>query len=375
MSVSEPIRVLHVIGAMDRGGAETLVMNLYRHMDRSQIQFDFLVNEERRCDYDAEIMGLGGQIFRIPRLALVNYLTYRKACRDFFRNDSHPIVHGHIGFPAAIYLDCAKKLSGAFTIAHSHAQNFPLSPTQLLYSAVAHRVRGKADFYLACSEQAGLNRFGKRIVSGNHFSVLKNGIDTQALCFDFTARKRVRDELGIPSTAPVFGHVGRLTPIKNHPHLLETFRNIKSELPGSWLVLVGRGESEREIKHLVNKLGLNDSVIFAGVRDDVPAFLSAFDVFIFPSFREGLPVSVIEAQASGLPCLLSTGLPELAKISATTEFAELSEGPVVWARRAAELYRSSRSDRTIAIQDAISSGFDIQESADWLTELYLRSIC
>ena len=375
MSVNEPIRVLHVIGAMDRGGAETLIMNLYRHMDRSRIQFDFLVNEERDCDYDAEIQELGGNIYRIPRFTLVNYPTYRRACREFFRNDSHPIVHGHIGFPAAIYLDCAKKLSGAFTIVHSHAQNFPFSFSQLLFAAVAHRVRGKADYYLACSEQAGLDRFGRRIVSGDRFSILKNGIDAQALRFDPIARKRTRDELGIPLSAPVFGHVGRLTPVKNHPHLLETFRAIRTELPDSRLILVGRGESEQEVRDRVGELGLTGSVIFAGVRDDVPALLSAFDVFIFPSFREGLPVSVIEAQASGLPCLLSTGVPELAKISHTTKFVELSEGPSVWARRAVELYGSSRPDRGHAVQDAISAGFDIRESADWLAELYLRSIC
>ena len=373
MSKSSPTRVLHVIGAMDRGGAETLVMNLYRHMDRSRIQFDFLVNEERNCDYDAEIEELGGCIYRIPRFAFVNYLNYRRACRDFFSNDFHPIVHGHIGFPAAIYLDFAKRLSGAFTIAHSHAQNFPLSPSQLLFAAVAHRVRGKADFYLACSEQAGIDRFGKRIVSSNRFGILKNGIDVQALRFDPFARKRIRDEFGIPASAPVFGHVGRLTPVKNHPHLLETFSKIRAELPESKLVLVGRGESEREIKSLVVEFGLSDSVIFAGVRDDVPDLLSAFDVFLFPSFREGLPVSVIEAQASGLPCLLSTGVPELAKISQTTEFVELSEGPAAWALRAVNLLGSSRPDRESAVQDAISAGFDIQESADWLTELYLRS--
>lgn len=373
MHVSEPIRVLHVVGAMDRGGAETLIMNLYRHMDRSRIQFDFLVNETRSCDYDSEIKELGGRIYRIPRFTLVNYLAYRRACQDFFRRDAHPIVHGHIGFPAAIYLTCAKRLSGAFTIVHSHAQNFPLSPSQLLFAAVAHRVRGRADFYLACSEQAGLDRFGKRIVSGERFSILKNGIDTNALRFDPSARKRIRGEFGISPSAPVFGHVGRLTPVKNHPHLLKTFCEIRTELPESKLVLVGRGESEQEVRSLVDELGLSDSVIFAGVRDDVPAFLSAFDVFMFPSFREGLPVSVIEAQASGLPCLLSTGVPELAKISPTTEFVDLAEGPVVWARHAIELFGSSRPDRTDAIQDAVSAGFDIQESADWLTELYLQN--
>lgn len=372
MHSSNPIRVLHVIGAMDRGGAETLIMNLYRHIDRGTIQFDFLVNEDRACDYDEEIRSLGGRIYHIPRFTLLNYPTYLRECRDFFRKNPHPIVHGHIGFPAAIYLGCAKSLSGSFAIAHSHAQNYPLSPSQILFDVVSHRVRGKADYYLACSKQAGLDRFGEKIVSGDSFRVLRNGIDTEELRFDPIARNRVRDELGISPSAPVFGHVGRLTPVKNHSHLLKTFREIKSALPESKLVLVGRGESEKELKSIADELCLSNDVIFAGVRDDVPALLSSFDVFVFPSLREGLSNAVIEAQASGLPCLLSTGVPELAKISPMTVFLSLSEGPSTWAKHAIGLYESPRENRPDAVKDAIRGGFDIRQSADWLTGLYLK---
>ncbi len=373
MSAPSPIRVLHVIGAMDRGGAETLVMNLYRHIDRNAIQFDFLVNEERTCDYDAEIEELGGRLYRIPRFALANYLTYRSACRKFFRRNAHPIVHGHIGFPAAIYLQCAKQQNGAFTIAHSHAQNYPLSPTEAVYRIVSNRVRGKADYYLGCSELAGIDRFGRSIVEGGHFHVLKNGIDAQAIRFDPNERRRIRSELGIDDDAPIFGHVGRLTPIKNHSFLLDVFRKVLDELPGARLLLVGRGEAEDEIRQRVCDLGLSDAVLFLGVRDDVPAVLSAMDVFVFTSFREGLANATIEAQASGLPCLLSTGVPRLAQISRTTEFADLSEGAHAWAQKALTLYRSVRPDRSNAYLDALSAGFDIQESADWLADLYLAN--
>ena len=372
MSPSKPVRVLHVVGAMDRGGAETLIMNLYRHIDRSLIQFDFLVNEERACDYDAEINELGGRIYRIPRFALVNYAAYRSACKSFFHTDTHPIVHGHIGFPAAIYLDCAKNLSNAFTIAHSHAQNYPLSPTELIYRIISNRVRGKADYYLGCSELAGIDRFGRSIVEGGNFHVLKNGIDAQAIRFDPNKRRHIRSELDIDD-APVFGHVGRLTPIKNHSFLLDVFRKVLDELPSACLLLVGRGEAEDEIRQRVCDLGLSDAVLFLGVRDDVPAVLSAMDVFVFTSFREGLANATIEAQASGLPCLLSTGVPQLAKISQTTEFADLSEGASAWAQKALSLYRSGRPDRSSAYLDALSAGFDIQESADWLSDLYLSN--
>ena len=358
---------------MDRGGAETLIMNLYRHIDRHAVQFDFLVNEERTCDYDAEIEELGGRLYRIPRFALANYLTYRNACRKFFRRNVHPIVHGHIGFPAAIYLQCAKQQNDAFTIAHSHAQNYPLNPTEAVYRIVSNCVRGKADYYLGCSELAGIDRFGRNIVEGGNFHVLKNGIDAQAIRFDPNERRRIRSELDIDDDAPVFGHVGRLTPIKNHLFLLDVFRKVLDELPSARLLLVGRGEAEDEIRQRVCDLGLSDAVLFLGVRDDVPAVLSAMDVFVFTSFREGLANATIEAQASGLPCLLSTGVPQLAKISQTTEFADLSEGTGAWAQKALSLYRSGRPDRSSAYLDALSAGFDIQESADWLSDLYLSN--
>ena len=151
------IRVLHVIGAMDRGGAETMIMNLYRAIDRTKVQFDFLVHEQRVCDYDEEIKDLGGEVFRgLPRFKVVNYSTYRDECRDFFsRHSEHPVVHGHIGSCAPVYLREAKR-QGRVTIAHSHSQKFPLSVTELGFRALAYPVRRVADNFIACSMEAGL---------------------------------------------------------------------------------------------------------------------------------------------------------------------------------------------------------------------------
>ena len=144
------IRILHVVTYMGRGGLETMIMNYYRQMDRTKVQFDFLVNEENPCDYDSEIQALGGRIFRIPRYKLFNYSIYKTACKRFFSQHNYPIVHGHIGLPASIYLDEASK-TGAYTIAHSHAQNYPISPNEILFRLCARPVRHVADYYLACS--------------------------------------------------------------------------------------------------------------------------------------------------------------------------------------------------------------------------------
>ena len=364
----QPLRVLHVIGAMDRGGAETLVMNLYRHVNRGEIQFDFLVNE-----YDDEITQLGGKIFRIPRYRIANYCQYKRACSDFFSNHTYKIVHGHIALPSAIYLKEAHK-AGAFCIAHSHAQNFPLSPSELAFRICSYPTRNHADYFLACSEQAGIDRYGSGVCRTPFFHVLNNGIDVESSRYSPANRSSIRSELGIAENAPVFGHVGRLTPVKNHDFLLEVFSSILGELPDAQLILAGRGEEETRLKHKADILGIANKVHFLGIRNDVPAILSAIDVFVFPSIKEGLANAVIEAQASGARCLVSTGVPELAKISTQTVFASLeSDGVEGWSKLAIDLYRNPIENRSSCADNARLMGFDIQDSADWLSNLYLAA--
>lgn len=367
---ANPLRVLHVIGAMDRGGAETLVMNLYRNMDRDKIQFDFLVNDMDGRDYDEEIRDLGGRLYQIPRYNVANYLNYSKACRSFFNSHPYSIVHGHIGLPASIYLKEASK-TGAFCIAHSHAQNFPISPSELVFRACTHPTRYIADYFIACSEQAGIDRYGKSIPLSGAFHVLKNGIDLDRAQFNDKSRETIRKQLGIKHDAAVFGHIGRLTSIKNHPFLIDVFHRVTQSLPDAHLLLAGRGEDEDSIRDKVVNLNLQDRVHFLGVRSDIPHILSAIDVFIFPSIKEGLPVAVVEAQSSGARCLISTGVPDLARISEQTVFEPLSSGVEIWAQTAIELYRNPLESRSTAISDAKFAGFDIRDSASWLSNLYL----
>lgn len=368
---TRPMRVLHVIGAMDRGGAETLIMNLYRHIDRNAIQFDFLVNDSNPCDYDAEILELGGQIHIIPRYKIANFFSYRKACGDFFKSHSYPIVHGHIGLPAPIYLSEARKTS-AFLIAHSHAQKSPLSAPELAFRLSTYPTRYCADYYLACSEKAGLDLFGANVVSSDRFHVLMNGIDISIAQFSEASRVSVRNELEINQDAPVYGHVGRLTHIKNQAFLLQVFASILNRQPDAHLILTGRGEDEDLLKSMARELRIERRVHFLGIRTDVPAILSAIDVFVFPSFKEGLANAAIEAQASGASCILSTGVPELARISDETLFEPLHSGSEKWADLALKQYSLPRSKRKDAVGNARKDGFDIADSADWISNLYLN---
>lgn len=368
--MKEPMRVLQVIGAMDRGGAETLIMNLYRNIDRNQIQFDFLVNETRKCDYDEEIRELGGHIHSIPRYNIFNYMQYKSACKEFFQSHYYPVVHGHIGLPAAIYLDIARN-AGSFTIAHSHNQHHPINARELAYRTSTYPTRYVADFFLACSQQAGIDRYGNNVANGDNFHVLNNGIDINRFRFSPTRRSETRLAMSIDDKTPVFGNVGRLTQIKNHRFLLKVFKNINAALPNAILLLAGRGEEENNLKLLSKELGISNNVRFIGVTDDVPALLDAIDVFIFPSIREGLPYATVEAQASGARCLLADCIPMAAKICNDTKFESLSSGVDTWTELALELYQNPAVDRSLLADKATQAGFSIMESAEWLTNLYL----
>lgn len=362
------IRVLHVIGAMDRGGAETIIMNLYRRMDRTKIQFDFMVHENRECDYDTEITGLGGKIYRVPRFNIANSFAYAHAFRSFFSSHTeHQIVHGHIGSSSAIYLSEAKR-ANRFTIAHSHNQNFPLSPTELAFRALTFPTRYIADYLMACSASAGTDRFGRQFLRTAHSSILRNGIDLDSYKLNPTVRAATRESLGL-GTSPTIIHVGRLAPQKNHAFLLDIFTEVRRQVPDSQLLCIGRGPLEQDVRGQARSLGLDDAVNFLGVRDDVPELLSAADLFVLPSVREGLPLAAVEAQASGLPTILSTGVPEESVISSTAERMDLSAGPTAWAQRCIDLmlHEQPRHDHTVEVRQA---GFDICEVAGWLTEFY-----
>lgn len=365
-----PIRVLHVIGAMDRGGAETFIMNVYRSINRTQIQFDFLVHEDRECAYDVEIKRLGGNIYRLPRFTGFNLIEYRAKCRRFFKeHHDFAAVHGHIGSSAAIYLSEAKR-ADLFTVAHSHGTNAK-NLAHIPYAIVSYPTRHIADVFFACSSEAGVDRFGQRVASQPCFRVVNNGIDVERFRFSQSSRNRSRSALLLCDDAPVFCHVGRFVSSKNHQFLLEVFACIVSTLPNARLLLIGGGSLEYDIRKRVERLGLSDRVLFLGVQDDVASALMASDVFIFPSLWEGLGIAAIEAQASGLPCLLSSSLPEMSKVTPGARFLKLEEGTQVWAREAIKSLEIPSENRSVCADDVKQAGFDIADTTSKLSAFYL----
>ena len=360
----KPIRVLQVVTQMTRGGLETMLMNYDRHIDRSLVQFDFLEHRDAVTDYDREIMELGGKIHRLPRL---NPLSpgYRKALDRFFtEHPEYRIVHVHLDCMSGIPLQYAKKNGVPVRIAHAHNSNEVKNakyPLKLIYKQYIPKY---ATHFFACGEDAG-----KWIFSGHDYSILNNAIDSVSFVFDESTRETYRHMLGVDQGTLLVGHVGRISPQKNHTFLIDIFSELVKLHPDSKLLLVGQGDLEQMIREKVEALGLSKRVIFAGVRSDVNALMQAMDVFAFPSLFEGLPLVAVEAQAAGLPCVVSDCVPrECEKTQGLVTFLPLEAGAERWAEQILSTARIERRDTSDQIK---ASGFDIRENAAALQQFYL----
>lgn len=361
--MDEPIRILQVVTYMGRGGLETMLMNYYRHMDRSRVQFDFLTHRQEKADYDDEIEHLGGKIYHLPRLVPWS-MGYRRALNQFFQ--SHPeyrIVHVHQDCLSSVILKAAQHNGVPVRIAHSHnsSQDKDIKyPVKLFYKRFIPRY---ATQLFACGEDAGRWMFG-----GADFRILQNAIDVSAYQFHPEKRARVRSALRIPEENLVLGHVGRFSPPKNHLFLLDVFSSVHSQNSETTLLLVGDGELRPQIEQKIQDLGLGGSVILTGVRSDVPDLLQAMDLFVFPSLYEGLPVTLVEAQASGLPCMISSQIPGDCDLTALIHRISLKDDVTVWADKILET-EQIRPDTSATI---IKAGFDIVQKAKWLQNYYLE---
>lgn len=368
--MDEPIRVLHVIGIMNRGGAETMIMNLYRNIDRTKIQFDFVENEGKKAAFDDEIFALGGKIYHCPRYEGKNHFTYVRWWNNFF--DSHKneyrIVHGHIGSTAAIYLSIAKK-RGLYCIAHSHNTNTMKNFSDIIYAMFAYPTRFVADHFFSCSKEAGISRYGAKIGNDERrCSVLPNAIDVNRFTFDVELRQRMRNSLGLNDTQLVVGNVSRFSKQKNHSFILNIFEKIHDISPHATLLLIGDGELRSQIEETIAKKGLQNSVILTGIKSDVWNYYQAMDVFLMPSFYEGLPVSMVEAQAAGIPCIVSTNVPRESAITDLVQFISLNDGIDIWRDC---IIKSAQMPRRNMFDKIRETGFDIKSTADWLKNYYI----
>ncbi len=368
--MEKPIRILQVTGIMDLGGAENLIMNIYRHLDRSKIQFDFVENSESKGYFDDEITSLGGKIYHCPHYNGKNHFTYKKWWKDFFSKHSkeYRIVHGHIGSTAAIYLSIAKKY-GLYTIAHSHnthGKDF----RSFLYRVYSYPTRYIADYFFACSYEAGKDRFGERIVNDpTKFSLLKNAIDTDRFKYDLLVREEYRDKLEVQDKK-VVGHIGRFVGQKNQAFLIDIFKEIYDSDSSYVLLMIGEGPDKEEIKNRVKFLGVDKNVIIMNPVSDVEKYYQAMDVFVLPSLFEGLALVTVEAQCSGLKLFLSDTISkECIVTSNQVRMISLSKSPKQWAKEIMESVPYVRKDGSYEV---VKNGFDAHNTTKSLQNFYLK---
>ena len=227
-----------------------------------------------------------------------------------------------------------------------------------------------ADYCLACSYQAGADRFGRKVVEGKRFAVLNNGIELSKYRFDEKTRYEYRNKLGLGESDRALCHIGRFAREKNHRFLIEAFALAVESDPSLRLFLIGRGPLEKEVASQVDSLGIKDHVVFLGMRDDVPALLSGMDGFVFPSTWEGLGIAALEAQASGLPCLLSPELPEIAFCTPGAKRIPTLNNPSAWAEEMLLLPTCQYVERISGVDYVKESGFDVSETVSMLETLY-----
>lgn len=400
------IYVLILITVMDRAGAETIMMNYLRNIDRDKIQIDFLINRQEKADYEEEIEQLGSRVYHMCPLYPLKFGRYKKEFKAFLReHPEYKIIHSHLEERSYFALKIAKQMGVPIRIVHAHSvpKRFDMKMPVRLY--FRYKLKGVYTHRFACSEEPAkwlygttqcvtLEEYqkysGAKCVTleecqGNKSKaepatespviIMKNAIDTKKFAFDEQARQKIRKSLHIKEDTLVVGHIGRFTYEKNHKFLIDIFHEVNKLNDNCRLLLIGGGkpkeevETKAEIVKKVRELGLENKVKFLGVRDDVNDLISAMDVLVMPSVSEGFPVTLMEAQAAGLRCIVSDVVTYQCNVTEEMQFMSLEQDAQEWANKVVSFCTLNLNAEEMN-EKVKKAGFDIAENAKWLEEFY-----
>jgi len=363
------IKVLQVIGSLNSGGSQSMLMNLYRNIDRNKINFDFIVDRKKELLYADEIKKLGGKIYFLPQYKLYNHFHYKKAWSTFFKqHPEYKIIHGHVRSTASIYLKIAKKY-GLKTIAHSHNTSSGKGILAIIKNILQYPLKYIADYCFGCSQKANEWLFGKKMASSDKAYILKNAIDTNKFVFDRSIREKIRRKYNITNEL-VIGNVARFTEVKNHKFLLEIFYEVLKKESNAKLMLIGTGELFNDIKEKAKELKIDSNVIFLGQQSNINELMQAMDIFALPSIYEGLPVTLIEAQATGMKCIISDVITDEVCVTNLIVKESLTNSVQQWGETILkECKNINRLDNNIK-EKIIENGYDIKTTVVWLENFY-----
>lgn len=394
--MNQPTIVLHVVGRLDIGGAESRIMDLYRNIDREKVQFVFCQHTKDRCAFEEEVESLGGKVYHIPRFNVKNYFSYKKAWKEFFQK--HPeikVVQGHMTSTAAIYLPMAKKAGVEITIAHARSAGVDPGVKGKLTGFLRRNLYQKCDYRFTCSAMAGEAVFGDQNIIAKKAIFIPNAIEVDRFQFDAQTREEIRYELGITGKF-VIGHVGRFSHMKNHKYMLQILKQCieiekEQKLAETVLMFLGDGELREEIMEQAVDMGISSRVLFMGNKRDVHRYYQVMDYFLLPSFYEGLPGTAIEAQASGLPGIMSDTVTKEAVVTDLLQVRSIKEDAILWAKEimkknqelmqlsqesenipeAGQAVEAGRMDRASYARKVKEASFDVKEQAKKMQEFYL----
>lgn len=369
------IRILHVVGGMNRGGVETWLMHLLRNINRKRFRFDFMVHTKQPCAYDKEIQELGANI--IPCMRPSRPWQYARNFKRIVKEHGpYDVVHSHVHHYSGFVLWLAQKANVPIRIAHSHSdtaiKNRASSVFRSTYLKVMELcIQRYATVGIACSQNAAASLFGKHWGDDARWTLLYCGIDLKPFV-DKYSEKSVRNELGIMPDTLVVGHVGNFTEAKNHRFLVDIFFELLNREPKAVLLLIGDGPLRKEIEIKVERHGIRKKIIFAGTRMDVPRLMTgAIDVFVLPSLWEGLPLVLIEAQAATLPSVCSNSITnEVDLILPLVHRVSVKQPASVWAEEVIKTAKKVKLPKRVHAQTMNGCPFNIAFSEERLRKIY-----
>lgn len=365
------IRILHSVSNLDRGGIETMLMNYYRHIDRTKIQFDFICNKQKSGAYDEEAQKMGARIFHSPGLNPLHYRQYITFFKRLVKNyPEYKIIEVHNGALGLYALNSAKRAQIPIRIYHAHGQGLNMDYKIVLKWLCKKFLRFNMTHHFTCGLKAGEYYFGKKVINKGEYFFIHNAIDVDKFSFDINQRESIRNEYNLQDKH-VIGHVGRFMHQKNHKFLINVFAQITKLDDKAVLVLLGDGELQNKIKEQAEKLKIAHKIKMLGNVPNVNEWYQAFDLFVLPSHWEGLPVVGVEAQTSGLPCIFSSTITHEIKLTDRAIFLDLSDGENKWAEKSIAFLRENikRTDMRNIIKE---KGYDIRSEAKKLENLYLK---
>jgi len=365
----EPLVIAQIMGKWIGGGVEAVVMNYYRHIDHSKIQFDFICDEDSTNIPYEEIKKYGGKVILIPPYQKV--FKYQKELGRVLKEGKYEIIHSHINTLSVFPLRVAKKVGVPVRIAHSHStSNKKEWKKNLIKNVLRPFSKVYATDYMCCSEFAGRYLFGNKMYAQGKVYLLNNAIDVDKFVYNENIREDKRKELGIDDNTLVIGHIGRFVAQKNHTFLIDIFNEVHKENENAILLLIGQGPLEEQIREKVEQLNLTKCVKFLGQREDTNELYQAMDMFVLPSLYEGLGMVLIEAQCAGLPCIASSEIPSIAKITENFEFLNLKESVSKW--KNVFIKMSNNSSRSIDKDILEKNGFALDKEVIKIEKFYLE---